>query len=206
MIKLGQNAVELKGVDKVYIGSTQVYGVPSGYRKLTGLTFNNAPYYVITNFRLKGSDTLRFSFDASTACNILGCYTNGSAQTNYSLYVGTSAAQYLRYNGGTYNSQVTAGTRYNVVMTPTGTSGMKTDSTWTAKDFDCVSDFCIGTTSTSASSAKLTGSLYGNIIVDGRAVFVPCERVSDNVLGYYELLTDTFYTPTGGTPTSLGYA
>ena len=180
--------------------------LPSGYRKCKGFTFNNATYYVITGFRLKGSDTVRFSFSAGVACNVLGCYTTGSAQTNYSLYVGTSGAKYMRYNGGTYNSTIAVNTRYDMVMTPTGATGLPTASTWDEKTFTAESDFCIGTTSTGASSAKLTGNLYGSIKVDGRALFVPCERSNDGVLGYYDVVGRTFYEPTGGSPVSLGYA
>lgn len=179
---------------------------PAAYRRTLGFTFSNSTYYIITSFRLKGSDTLKFSFSATGACNVLGCYTTTSAQTNYSLYVNTGTSAYQRYNGGAYNSQITSNTRYDVTLTPTGSSGMKVDSTWTAKDFTSDSDFCIGTTSTGATSAKLTGSIYGNIEVKGRAIFVPCERLSDNVLGYYEIYSKTFYAPTGGNPTSLGYA
>lgn len=179
--------------------------LPDGYKRLLGFSMNNDCYFVITDFRLKGSDTLRFSFSASQACNILGCYTSGSAQTNYSLYVGTSGSKYMRYNGGTYNSTIVPNQRYNMIISATGARGIS-DETWAEKDFTASSDFCVGTTSTGASSAKLIGSLYGNIIVDGRLNLVPLERISDNVLGYYDLVNDTFYEPTIGSPTSIGYA
>ena len=178
--------------------------LPDGYKRLLGFKFNNDSYFVIDDFRLTGADTLKFSFSATTACNVLGCYTNGTAQTNYSLYVGTTTANYLRYNGGTYNSKITAGTRYNVVITPTGATGLATASTWTQKDFTAESDMCIGTTSEAASSSKLVGDLYGAIEVVGRLKLIPSERLSDHVLGYYDLKTDTFYEPETGTPESLG--
>ena len=159
-------------------------------------------YFVITDFRLKGSDTLRFSFSATKACNVLGCYTDNDAQTNYSMYATTtSGGKYIRYNGGTANSYIVANERYDMVITPTGATGLPTVSTWTQKDFDCVSDFCVGTTSPSATSAKLSGTLYGDVIVDGRLHLVPVKRDSDDVIGYYDLENDTFYEPTTGTPT-----
>lgn len=184
--------------------------LPSGYKKVLGFTFDNNVYYPITGFKMRGSDTLRFSFKCSMqtpACNVLGAYDGTSAQTNYSLYLGNSAsAKYLRYNGGTYRSDADSGTRYDVVITPTGSTGMKSDSTWTEKTFESTGDLCIGTTSPSASSAKMVGDIIGNVVVDGRLKLIPCERLSDNVLGYYDAVSGTFYEPTGGTPISLGYA
>ena len=83
--------------------------LPAGYKRLLGLTYNNNAYYGITNFKMRGGDTVRFSFKctmSSPACNVLGAYDGSSAQTNLSLYLGaTSSAKYLRYNGSTYNSQ-----------------------------------------------------------------------------------------------------
>ena len=183
--------------------------LPAGYKRLLGLTFNNNVYYGITNFKMRGSDTLRFSFKctmSSPACNVLGAYDGSSAQTNMSLYLGAAAsAKYLRYNGSTYNSQAEQNVQYDVVITPTGSTGMKTDSTWTEKTFESDGDLCIGTTSPTATSSKMVGDIIGNIQVDGRLKLVPCERMSDNVLGYYDLVGETFYEPTGSGVVSMGY-
>lgn len=175
--------------------------LPKGYTRIKGLTMNDNCYYAITDFRLTGADILRFSFSATTNCNVIGAYTTATAQTNYSLYVSTSSgSKYMRYNGGTYDSTISTDTRYDVVMKPTGTTGIST-VTWTQKDFTCVSDLLVGTTSTGATSAKLKGSLYGNIEVEGRLKLVPCTRDSDSVVGYYDLYTHTFYAPIGTNPT-----
>lgn len=183
--------------------------LPAGYKRLLGLTYNNNVYYGITNFKMRGSDTLRFSFKctmSSPACNVLGAYDGSSAQTNMSLYLGAAAsAKYLRYNGSTYNSQADQNEQYDVVITPTGSTGMKTDSTWTEKTFESDGDLCIGTTSPTATSSKMVGDIIGNIQVDGRLKLVPCERMSDNVLGYYDLVGETFYEPTGSGVVSMGY-
>ena len=184
--------------------------LPSVYKKVLGFTFNNDVYYPITGFKMRGSDTLRFSFKCSMqtpACNVLGAYDGSAAQSNYSLYLGNStSAKYLRYNGGTYRSDADSDTQYNVVITPTGSTGMKSDSTWTEKTFESTGDLCIGTTSPTATSSKMVGDIIGNVVVDGRLKLIPCERLSDNVLGYYDAVSGTFYEPTGGTPISLGYA
>lgn len=178
--------------------------LPVGYNRVLGFSMKNNAYWEIPNFPMNGSDTIRFSFEATDACNVIGAYSGSASGNNYSLYVSQSS-NYLRYKNGAYNSTVDFDTRYDVEITPTGSSGMKVDSTWTAQTFTTPTNFCIGTTSVSASSAKLKGNLYGNIEVVGRAKFIPCERISDNVLGYYDLIGETFYMPTSGTPTSLGY-
>ena len=179
--------------------------LPAAYKRVLGFSMNDNCYWKLTDFKLKGSDTLRFSFSATTSCNVIGAYSGSATGNNYSLYVSTASGNYLRYKGDAYNSTIDADTRYDVVITPTGTTGMKTNSSWSALEFTTTTDFCVGTTSTNTTSAKMKGSFYGDIIVDGRLHLVPCERVSDNMLGYYDLEGETFYAPTSGTPTSLGY-
>ena len=241
MIKLGTTSVTMpEGFAKVLLGTDLVWervvvgdlivimhdgtvisyndnvvGYPwpdmSAYRVLTGITYDTGVYYKITNFYLKGSDTIRFSFSCKKACNVLGCYTSASATDNYSLYVSTSSgSKYMRYNGGTYNSYFSSGnlnTRKNIVISPTGTSGMPTDSTWTQQNFTAPVPLCIGTTAESATSSKLSGTIYGDIEVDGRLYLIPVERISDSEIGYFDVFTGNFYTNQGsGTPTKLGYA
>ena len=180
--------------------------LPTGYKRVLGFKMNNNSYWEIADFPLYGSDTLRFSFDATDACNVIGAYSGSASGNNYSLYVSTSS-NYLRYKSGAYNSAIDYDKRYDVELTPTGSSGMKVDSTWTEQTFTTPTNLCIGTTAKSASSAKLKGNLYGNIEVVGRAKFVPCERVSDNALGYYDIVGEAFYEQASGFngAVSLGY-
>lgn len=183
--------------------------LPSDYRRVKGFDFDSATYYLITGFKLRGSDTVRFSFSVNKSCNVFGCYTTNSATDNFSLYASTSSgSKYLRYDGATYNSNIPSsrtGERFDVVIAPTGTTGFPTDSEITPAEFTTSVDLCIGTTGTSASSAKLDGNIWGNFVVDGRLKLIPCERVSDGVLGYYDTHSKTFYAPVGSAPTSLGY-
>ena len=183
--------------------------LPSEYKRVIGFTFNNNAYFDITNFKMRGSDTMRFSFkctQSTVACNVLGAYDGGSAQTNYSLYIGnSSSSKYLRYNGSTYHSQAIKDKTYRVTITPTGSFGMETDNSWEEKTFESVLDLNIGTTSPSASSAKMVGDIIGEVEVDGRLKLIPCERVSDNVLGYYDIYSKNFYEPSGSGVVSLGY-
>ena len=180
--------------------------LPAAYKRVLGFTLNNNSYWEIPNFPLYGSDTLRFSFYATDACNVIGAYSGSASGNNFSLYVSTSS-NYLRYKSGAYNSAINLNTRYDVEITPTGSHGMKTDSTWTEQTFTTPTNLCIGITSTTASSAKLKGNLYGSIEVVGRAKFVPCERVSDNALGYYDIVGEAFYEQASGFDgaVSLGY-
>lgn len=198
--------------DEIYCNNGKLVIVddelPAEYQRQIGFKFAASTYYRILDFHLRGTDTVRISFSVDKACNVFGCYTNTSAEDNYSLYASTSSGgKYLRYDGSTYNSYIPSaqvGERIDAIITPNGTSGMPTDSVITPTEFEAAADLCIGTTSTSASSSKLDGNIWGSFVVDGRLTLIPCERLSDNVLGYYDPDSDTFYEPVGSAPTSLG--
>ena len=185
--------------------------LPSDYKRVIGFKCANNAMWEITDFYLKGSDTVRLSFSVLAACNVFGCYQGTEATDNYDLYVSTSeGAKYFRYGNGVYASYWSAdnlGNRFNVVFTPTGSSGMPEDSTWTAKTFTAANDMLIGSTTTTGTSSKMRGNFYGNIEVDGRLKLIPCERIADNVLGYYDTYSKTFYEPYPGFDgaESLGY-
>lgn len=181
--------------------------LPNEYTEVSGFSFNSDCYFVITDLKLKGSDTVRLSIVPTIACNVFGCYTTTDATDNYSLYVSTANnAKYLRYNGGTYKSRFASGDlgeRYDISITPTGSHGFPEgqDDTWDEVDFTAPVDMCIGTTATNATSAKFKGSFIGPFIVDGRFYGIPCKRNADDVFGYYDTVTGTFFEPAAGTPT-----
>ena len=203
-ILLGNNGIIVSNSKAHYVEDGTV---PQEYRKLTGIIFDSNIYYE-TLFKLEGSDTLKFAFSIKRACNVLGCYSSTNANNNYSLYAsGASNAKYMRYNGGTYNSAISLDTRYDVEITPTGTNGFKTDSTWQQKNFIADDNMLIGTTAINASSAKLDGIMYGNVEVVDKGIFIPVERISDGAIGYYEVISGEFLDNKGtGTPQILGYA
>lgn len=182
-------------------------GLPDGYTKVKGFSFNSDCYFVVTDLKLQGSDTVKFSMVPNAACNVFGCYTTSDANNNYSLYVSTANnAKYLRYDGATYKSKFAngdLGQRYDITITPTGSHGFPEgqDDTWTEATFEASTDMCIGTTATNASSAKFKGDLIGAFIVEDKFKGIPCKRDSDNVLGYYDTVSKTFFEPTAGTPT-----
>ena len=192
--------------ETLFAKATAVSELPDGYKKVKSLTMDNNCYYEITDFYLNGSDTMKFACSITGACNILGAYSGSGSGANYSVYGTTIGGSYLRYYSGTYNSKFVANKRYNVIITPTGTHGMEIESTWDELEFTTTKQFCIGTTSpTVATSAKMKGTFYGNIIVedtDGlRFKGIPCIRLSDDAVGYYDVISETFYEPNGTNPT-----
>ena len=189
--------------------------LPSGYKRVLGYSCNDNAMWQITDFKLRGSDTVRISFSVAAACNVFGCYQGTSATDNYDLYASiTSGSKYFRYGSGTYLSYFSndnLNKRFDVVYTPTGSQGMPDDSTWSALTFESANDLLLGSTTITGTSAKLKGKLFGDFIVENgnteRLHLVPCERVSDNVLGYYDLVGEAFYEPYSGFAgaVSLGY-
>lgn len=185
--------------------------LPTGYKRVLGFTCDNNAVWEITDFHLKGSDTVRISFSVTAGCNVFGCYQGADATDNYDLYVSTSSgSKYFRYGGGTYLSYWSPddlGQRFDVVYTPNGSQGMPQDSTWSPLTFTSENNLLIGSTTLTGTSAKLKGNIYGNFVVDGRLKLIPCERVSDGVLGYYDTYTATFHEPYEGFDgaVSLGY-
>ena len=181
--------------------------LPVWYKRVLWYTCNNNVLWQITDFKLRGSDTIRISFSVLAACNVFGCYQWTDANDNYDLYVSTtSGSKYLRYGSWTYLSywsNANLWERFDVVFSPTWTSWMPQDSTWSPLTFESANDLLIGATTLTGTS-KLKWNLYGSIIVDWRLNLIPCERLSDNSLWYYDTYSDTFFEPTG-TPTSLWY-
>lgn len=179
------------------VGIGYPYEVPSTYTVLAGMTMNGNQWFD-TGVYLQGSDTVRLSYKVTKSCNVIGCYTTTSANDNYSLYLSTSSsAKYMRYGDGTYNSYVLTNKQYDVVITPTGTSGLQVDSTWTAKTFTSSTTCLIGTTSTGATSAKFTGDMYGVVEIEGKAYCIPVLRKSDNAVGYYDAINKRFLANQG---------
>lgn len=185
--------------------------LPTGYIRILSMAMNNNCYFTVPNFRLTGADTLRFAYSiGTTACNVIGAYSGSASGNNYSYYTSNSStAKYLRYKNGAYNSYSIANKRYDMEITPTGTSGNEEPSTWTQQEFTTPTDFMIGTTTTTGTSAKFVGTFYGNIEVEGanglRFKGVPCIRQTDSVVGWYDTVSQTFLGPvTGSTNPTAG--
>lgn len=191
-------------LETLFAKSTAVSELPEGYTKVKSLTMDNNCYFEIADFYLTGADTLKFSCSITATCNVIGSYKSGGP--NYSLYASTSNVSYLRFNNTNYNSMFEANKRYDIQITPTGSLGMKNPSTWSEQEFTAANPMCIGTTASSiTTSAKMRGTFYGSIIVKDdngiRFKGIPCVRESDDVAGYYDVISGTFYEPNGTSPT-----
>lgn len=181
--------------------------LPIGYKRLKDIIFDGGVYYV-TDTYLTGADTTSFTINATeNARNVLGCYTGSSSGNNVSFYLATGGyGNYVRYKGGLYRPIINSiGQDYTLSITPTGTIGFDTNATWTKLEFTCPDKLYIGWLA-NATSPKFLGKFKGNITVSNRAKFIPCERQSDNEIGYYDLNSNTFFENQGaGTPTTSGY-
>ena len=86
-----------------------------------------------------------------------------------------------------------------------GTSGFKTDASYDTVEFETTDNAYIGALPNS-SSTKFSGDIVGNITIGTRLKYIPCERVSDGAIGYYEVVEGAFLEPQGSTlPTAGAY-
>ena len=183
--------------------------LPVGYRRLTGISYDTNTYYE-TNEKLYGSDTLtiRLSGTTTNGRNVIGAYSGtGDDSYNFSLFLygnNSTSLSYLRHGTKLARPRYGTGTR-TLVMSPSGTDGFLNDVTYTEEDFETTDTFRIGALPNSTST-KFDGNIIGNITVSNRLKYIPCERVSDGEIGYYETFTGVFLEPKGnGTPVSMGY-
>ncbi len=180
--------------------------LPLGYKRLLDIsTTGNVRY--ISNVYLTGEDTLKFRFKAA-AGNLIGAYNDADANDNFSFYNSTnSGASYARYNGQTGGSATYTGTEYTAIISPTGITGIRNPSSFTPTEFTCSIPLCVFATSPTG-SVHSNATIYGSIEVTGsqNLNLVPCERVSDGAIGYYDTSNSMFLeNQESGTPTTSGY-
>ena len=183
--------------------------LPDGYKRIESIGFDGDFHY-ITNEKLYGSDEITITLDntKSSGQNVFGSYSGTSSGTkNYSLFVygaGSSSNSYLRYGETLYRPRYGNGNR-TLVYGPNGTSGFLTDVSMTPDEFETDDVAWIGMLPNS-SSPHFTGTIVGNILIGDRLKYIPCERVSDGAIGYYEPNTSVFLEPSGeGTPVKGAY-
>lgn len=183
--------------------------LPTGYKRIESIDFDGGFHY-ITGEKLYGSDEITITLDdtASGGQNVFGSYSGtASGRKNYSLYIyggGSSTSSYLRYGETLYRPKYGDGKR-TLVYGPNGASGFSTDISMTPEEFETDDVAWIGMLPNS-SSPHFTGTIVGNILIGNRLKYIPCERVSDGTIGYYEPNTSVFLEPAGnGTPTKGAY-
>lgn len=183
--------------------------LPVAYKRLQNVIADGNIYYN-TGEKLYGYDVITMTVEPgdSSGQNLFGAYAGTSAGTkNYSLYVyGTTTGQaYFRYGDTLYRPTLGTGKR-TITFGPPATDGFFRDVNVTADTFESNSSAWIFALPNS-SSAKFKGKIYGNITIGTRLKYIPCERVADGAIGYYEVFTKTFLENQGtGTPTTDGYA
>lgn len=214
MIKLGTQTITIPGVRVAYVGTDLVYLAsepPSGYKRLLDIIFDGDFYYD-TGETLTGDDDVTMTLDntVSTGQNVFGAYNGtGAGIKNFSFYLyggGSTSNCYLRYGGQLLRPRYGSGQK-TISFGMSGTSGFSTNvAAPTPETFTTISTAYIGMLPNSTSPAY-TGTIVGEISVGTRLKWIPVERESDNVIGYYEIINGVFIGPTGtGTPTTSGYA
>ena len=182
--------------------------LPVGYKRVLDIGFDGSAYYM-TGEKLLGSDvvTMTLADTSTTGQNVFGAYSGTAAgNKNFSLYVyggNSTSNSYLRYNESLYRPRYGSGQR-TISFGPGGTDGFLTDVSFDEETFTSSATAYIGALPNS-SSPKFTGTIVGNILVGTRLKYIPCERTSDNAVGYYEVNTGVFLESQAGTPTFSGY-
>ena len=183
--------------------------LPAGYKRIVSIKFDGDFYYD-TGEQLHGSDdvTLTLTDTSSSGQNVFGSYNGTSSGTkNFSLYLyggGSSSNCYLRYGEQLVRPRYGSGER-TLTFGTSGTDGFTVNVTVIPDTFTTESSAYIGMLPNSTSPAY-TGTIVGNILVGTRLKYVPCERVSDSAVGYYEMVKGQFIAPSGtGTPTKGAY-
>ena len=183
--------------------------LPVGFKRLASIKFDGDFWYE-TGEVMTGDDDVTMTLDdtSSSGQNVFGSYNGTSGSTkNFSLYLyggGSTSNCYLRYGGQLLRPRFGSGER-TITFGTSGTSGFSIDVTVEPDTFTTVAAAYIGMLPNSSSPAY-TGSIVGNILVGTRLKWIPCERESDGVVGYYEAVKGVFLEPVGtGSPTKGSY-
>ena len=180
--------------------------LPAGYKRLLGITFDGSFRYETGEY-LTGDDDVTMTLDnlSSSGKNVFGSY-NGTNDKNFSLYIyGSTSGSYFRYGDQLKRPKYGSTGKRTITFGASGTTGFADDSEVTPEEFTTPANTYIGMLPNSLSAAFM-GDIVGSILVSNRLEWIPCERESDGVIGYYEKYNRNFIAPTGsGTPVSLGY-
>ena len=179
--------------------------LPRNYRRVDYIQ-GDGNFYYNTDEKLYGTDTITITLSntITSGQNVIGSYEGTSDDArNYSLFLyggGSTSNCYLRYGTQLSRPKYGTGTK-TLVLSPTGTSGFSTDVTYNSETFE-TGAVCYIFALPNSSSNKFTGRINGTITISSRLKYIPCERVSDGEIGYYEVYTKKFLEPQGtGTPT-----
>ena len=183
--------------------------LPSGYKRITGIKFDGDFWYN-TNEPLTGDDdvTMTLANTVTSGQNVFGSYNGTASGTkNFSMFIyggGSQSNSYFRYGEQLLRPRF-GSDEHTITFGKSGTDGFATDVSGTPETFTTPANAYIGMLPNSTSPA-FSGSIIGNILVGNRLKYIPCERQSDGVIGYYEAVNGVFLEPVGtGTPTKGNY-
>lgn len=182
--------------------------LPIGYKRLESISFDGSAYYN-TGKKMYGSDvvTMTISGTITTGQNLFGSYAGTSEGVkNFSLFIygnNSSNNSYFRY-GETLLRPRYGGGKKTINFGAGGTTGFYVNSTVEEETFTSDTDAWIGMLPNSTSPA-FSGNIWGSITVGTRLEWIPCERVSDGTVCYYEKYSKEILTPINGTPTAGNY-
>lgn len=181
--------------------------LPVGYMRLLDI-IGDGDFYYNTGEKLYGSDIAKMTITAtSSGNNIFGAYTSAaSTARNFSLYgANSNTGVYLRYGNVLNRTAVLGSGKRTITFGAGGTTGFATNATWAEMEFETGSYARIFALPNST-AAGFSGTFHGNIEISDRLKYIPCKRISDGTIGYYEVNTNTFLEPQdNGTPTTSGY-
>lgn len=167
---------------------------------LAGLVFDGDCWLEIPVF-ITGADTVSFTYlSRATSNNVIGSYTDSSADNNFSYYHGNTF--YARYGNQLARSSARTNTEYEISMGPNGLDINDDHYDFEASEFVCETALMIGKLPNS-NQPMLKGYLLGPIIIGNRMRLVPV-RTEGGDIGYRDRATGILYT-NRGTGTLLPY-
>lgn len=160
---------------------------------LSGLVFDGDSWLEIPIF-LTGSETISFTYSSRvTANNVLGSYTDSSADNNFSYYHGNTF--YARYGDQLVRSSARTNTEYEVSMGPNGLDINEDHYDFEAAEFVCETTLLIGKLPNST-QPMLKGYLLGPIVIGNRMRLVPV-LTKEGEIGYRDKISGDLYINQG---------
>lgn len=174
-------------------------GLPSEYQEVEYLQ-SSGTQYIDTGVVLDDTMTIRIKYDFIRAGFVFG--SRSSATSRYSGITNESGGSYnIRYGNTVIYSQNTTPTgTVDVVISPNGVvlNGETVSTTAYGDSFYAGNCYLF---TTNSNGDNFTGEYAINRIrrftIDNVIDLVPCKRKSDDVLGMYDLVNDTFLTNAG---------
>ena len=176
--------------------------IPSQYQRLEYITLNGTQY-IDTGFKANQDTSVKMKVSSTSTANqaFFCCQTDLTNET-YSCFIVNSKIRH-DYNTTQTAMNVTAisGLMYHVysnknILTVNGVSHTITAGTFTSDN-----NMWLGASNNGTSVLNfLYGNIYKCVIYDNDIIvrsFIPVKRISDNVIGLYDTISNTLFTNKG---------